>query len=253
MAHLVQGDSETALLSLISQCPLIAELLSGAKRVTEGPYGEIRARKDYSYCHTRFWRPGMVLIGDSACFIDPVFSSGVHLATYSALLAARSINSCLAELLDEERAFEEFEKRYRMEYGNFYEFLLAFYDVHVDEHSYFWTAKKVTNCTADETTAFVELVGGIASNDAALSVPAVRKQFARSSRELAATVERLFDPASESENPVFAAPIVDRVMHAGAQIQAQAMLGADAEREGPAFPNGLVASEDGVHWVPASP
>ena len=83
----------------------------------------MRVRKDYSYCNSRFWRPGIVLVGDAACFVDPVLSSGVHLATYSGLLAARSINSCLAGLVDEESAFTEFERRYRREYGGFYQFL----------------------------------------------------------------------------------------------------------------------------------
>ena len=58
----------------------------------------------------------MVLVGDAARFVDPVLSTSVHLATYSGLLAARSINSCLAGLVDEESAFTEFERRYRREY-----------------------------------------------------------------------------------------------------------------------------------------
>lgn len=91
MAAKIQGDPEKALLALIDECPMISDYLSAATRVTEGRYGRLRVRKDYSYHNTKFWRPGMILIGDAACFVDPVFSSGVHLATYSALLAARSI------------------------------------------------------------------------------------------------------------------------------------------------------------------
>src|SRR5580658_10499488 len=125
---------------------MIKEYLQDAKRITTGDYGRLRTRKDYSYHNTQFWRPGMALIGDAACFIDPVFSSGVHLATYSALLAARSINTVLAGLVDEERSFAEFEARYRREYGLFYEFLVSFYDMNGDDNSYFWQAKKVTRC-----------------------------------------------------------------------------------------------------------
>ncbi|TYB71029.1 tryptophan 7-halogenase [Nonomuraea sp. PA05] len=117
MAHRIQGDPENALKTLIQECPEVSELLDGATRVTTGEYGQIRVRKDYSYHQTRFWRPGMVLVGDAACFVDPVFSSGVHLATYSALLAARSINSVLAGRIGEQAAFDEFERRYRRGYG----------------------------------------------------------------------------------------------------------------------------------------
>jgi hypothetical protein len=49
-------------------------------------YGQFRVRKDYSYLNTMFWRPGMLLIGDAACFIDPIFSSGVLAATKRDLL-----------------------------------------------------------------------------------------------------------------------------------------------------------------------
>lgn len=168
LADRVRGDQEEALLALIADCPIVQEYLADARRVTDGVYGKIRTRKDYSYWAPTFWRPGMVLVGDAACFIDPILSSGVHLATYSALLAARSINSVLAGAVDEPTAFREFESRYRLEYGNFYEFLVAFYDLHKDESSYFWKAKKIINHPASELEAFVTLVGGVSSGEEVL-------------------------------------------------------------------------------------
>jgi halogenation protein CepH len=117
----VQGDPEKILYKLIGECPIIAEYLAGSERITDGEYGRIRVRKDYSYHHSRFWRPGFVLVGDAACFVDPVFSSGVHLATHGALLAGRSLNSVMEGILDEEREFQEFEVRYRHGYRVFYE------------------------------------------------------------------------------------------------------------------------------------
>lgn len=169
LADRVQGDRAAALEALIKKCPMVSDFLADATRVTEGPYGEVRVRKDYSYSGDRYWRPGMVLIGDAACFVDPVFSSGVHLATYSALLAARSINSVLGGVVEEDAAFEEFEARYRHEYGKIYEFLVSFYDTHVDESSYFWSAKKITHYEDDERAAFVRLVSGLSSGEGALS------------------------------------------------------------------------------------
>lgn len=166
LADKVQGDREKALMSLISECPMISDYLANARRVTEGVYGEIRVRKDYSYSADRYWRPGMVLVGDAACFVDPVLSTGVHLATYSGLLAARSINTVLAGKLTEALAFTEFEGRYRREYGTFYEFLVSFYDTHVDESSYFWQAKKVTQHASTDLEAFISLVGGVSGKSA---------------------------------------------------------------------------------------
>ncbi len=108
-----------------------------------------------------------MLIGDAACFIDPLFSSGVHLATYSALLAARSVNTLLAPgaSLDEATCFSEYEQRYRREFGLFYQFLLSFYDMHHDKESYFWIARKVLGTEEMANEAFIRLVAGVASQD----------------------------------------------------------------------------------------
>jgi halogenation protein CepH len=97
--------------------------------------------------------------------VDPVFSSGVHLATYSALLAARSINTSLEKRLDEAVAFAEFEARYRREYRYFYDFLSAFYELDQDLESYYWAARKVLNAEERGDQAFLNLVGGDASGE----------------------------------------------------------------------------------------
>jgi halogenation protein CepH len=251
MASKIQGDPEKALTALIAECPLITEYLSDAKRVTDGDYGKLRVRKDYSYHNTKFWRPGMLLIGDAACFVDPVFSSGVHLATYSALLAARSINSILAGTVEEEPALREFEARYRREYGVFYEFLTAFYQMHESEDSYFWQAKKVTNNSHTELESFVELVGGVSSGESVLTdADAIAERFVSRSAEFAGAVDKIAASESGSMAPMFRSSVVKGAMQESSQVQMRALLGKDAEAEAPLFPNGLVPSLDGMFWVP---
>jgi halogenation protein CepH len=249
LADRIRGDPEQAYASLIAECPMIADYLAGATRVTTGDYGRLRVRKDYSYHNTRVWRPGLVLIGDAACFVDPVFSSGVHLATYSALLAARSVNSVLAGTVAEEPALREFEQRYRREYGAFYEFLIAFYEMHRDEESYFWEAKKLSrNDHRTELEAFVELVAGVSSGEAALAnADAVADFLAAQGAELAAAVDRMTDTSA----PRLALTVVRQAMRAGSQVQAHALFGEDTEPEAPLFPGGLVPSPDGLCWEPS--
>ena len=205
----VQGDPEAAFRGLIADCPLISEYLGDARRATEPPYDRLRVRKDYSYDRTELHCPGLVLVGDAACFIDPVFSSGVHLATYSALLAARSINSTLAGLVPEERCFAEFEARYRREFGLFRDFLRGFYRLEADQRSYFRHAHDVTGHHGDDRTAFLDLVGGVSSSD--------------------------FDAFGD-------------VLADGAQLQLRDLLGADAGADSPMFPGGLVSTPDGRRW-----
>jgi FAD-dependent halogenase len=249
LASKIQGDPEKALMALIAECPTISDYLKDATRVTTGQYGELRVRKDYSYANTKFWRPGMILVGDSACFVDPIFSSGVHLATYSALLAARSINSVLAGAVDEQAAFREFEQRYRREFGVYYEFLVAFYDLNVNEDSYFWSAKKVTKNTTSDMESFVELVGGVSSGERTLPTEDSNlDHYKRRSTEFSNAVDMLVANKEQSMVPIIKSSIVKSAMQEGAKEQTRVMLGQDVDPETPLFEGGLIASPDGLGW-----
>ena len=149
---------------LITECPVIKKYIGNSNLSKRDMYKHIRVRKDYSYTNTKLWKKGIVLIGDAACFVDPVFSSGVHLATYSALLAARSINSIFSGVLSEDEAFGEFEWRYRREFSNFYNFLVSFYDIEQNKEQYFWSAKKITNSKEKDNIAFINLVSGYSTD-----------------------------------------------------------------------------------------
>lgn len=257
----IKGDKEAALRRFIDRCAIVEDMLTDAERVTEGTYGEVRTRADYSYAHTKFWGNGMVLVGDAACFIDPVFSTGVHLATYSAVLAARSINSVLSGDLTEERAFGEFEGRYRREYAVFYEFLSAFYDMEQSEDSYFWRARKATNFDRDDMTAFVSLVAGGYSGEHALIGPAaLAERINASSAALTTATTKtggMDTDSGQRMRHMFGAPVVREVMEEMNALQARGATGA-ATVEPPLLDGGLVPSADGLRWaepvsVPSGP
>jgi halogenation protein CepH len=157
--QMLEDGYEQAMQSFIDACPKIKEFLAGAKRIKEGTYGQLRVRKDWSYCNTGFCRPGLVLIGDAACFVDPLFSSGIHLSTYSALLAARTINSVLQNALGEQKYLDEFETRYRSEYAKFYQFLVTFYK-DLEQEEYFRRASEILQTGEKGSNALVRLVSG---------------------------------------------------------------------------------------------
>jgi halogenation protein CepH len=252
LADKIQGDPGQALAALIAECPIISDYLGQAQRINEGQYGSLRVRKDYSYHNTKFWRPGLVLIGDAACFVDPIFSSGVHLATYSALLGARSINSALAHLVDEETGFGEFERRYRHEYRTFYEFLVSFYDMNHSADSYFWTAKKITNDTSSELESFVSLVGGVSSGDAAVTnAEFLTQRFKGRAKEVADAVDEFVAIDEANMLPWFKSSLIREATAEMEQVQTLAVLGgrmpAGAMRAGH---GGLAPSPDGMFWQP---
>lgn len=247
-SKLTQGY-ESAMKEFIEACVPIRDLLPDAERVTDGPYGALRVRKDYSYCHTHFSAPGLVLLGDAACFIDPVFSSAVHLATYSALLAARSINTCLKGELNEERCFTEFESRYRREYSYFYDFLLSFYDMENDLDSYYWHARKVMNSPEVGNEAFINLVAGVGGSGEKLY--ASPEEYLQERDGLG---DVLFRETENQKSPYGSA--VDRrkeffgnFLGEVTQLQLQARLKEERPKEQPLFQGGLIPSPDGLHWA----
>jgi flavin-dependent dehydrogenase len=124
----------------------------------------IHTEQDYSYASGEFCGPNYFMVGDAACFLDPLLSSGVHLATYSALLAAASINSILRREVMVNEASVFYERTYRQAYLRFLVFLSAFYDVGRTKESYFWEAQRLTKLdveTGDLKMAFLNLVTGI--------------------------------------------------------------------------------------------
>jgi FAD-dependent halogenase len=235
-ADRLKGDRAAALAGLIEECPYIRDYLSAARRVTEGMYGQVRIRKDYSYTTSRFWIPGLALIGDAACFIDPVFSSGVHLATYAGLLAARSINTCLRGGADEAACFREFESRYRREFRVFYEFLIRFYDMNAEEDAYFWDARSLLNTEEAANEAFMRLVAGAATTG---------PDFFRSRANWLENDMRFRANGGTNEER----PIMVALRAEGKRIVEMAFNG--SVNDAGASLTGLAVSSDRFHWEPA--
>jgi FAD-dependent halogenase len=248
----VDGDLENAMNGFIAKCPIIADMLSTSKRVTEGMYGKLRMRQDWSYTQSKFWEKGLVLIGDAACFVDPLLSQGVHLATYSALLAARSINSCLKGKVDETRAFEEFELRYRREYGLFYDYLTSLYDMNSDQDSFFWAARSTLNTEERGNEAFIRLLAGQAAADPAISVA---QDFFDTRQGSGAALEHIMNPtdgAGPLDTSITGAKQISGLLpelDLEAQgLQMLASFGADRPPEKEFRPGGLITTSDGMHW-----
>lgn len=143
----------------IAQCPLIQDMIAPGELVSE-----VKVEQDYSYTSDYFCGNGYFMSGDAACFLDPLLSSGVHLATYSALLAAASISSILRGEINEEQAANFYDKSYRQAYLRFLVFVSAFYDQNRGKDSYFWEAQKLSRhdfSGADLKLAFLNLVSGV--------------------------------------------------------------------------------------------
>ncbi|VDC04875.1 unnamed protein product [Peniophora sp. CBMAI 1063] len=97
-----QNGGSTLLQFYLSQLPLVPGLRTLLERATL--VSSIKSASDYSYSASSSGGPGYRLVGDAAAFIDPLFSSGVHLAFTSALSAACSIAASIRGHCSEEMA-----------------------------------------------------------------------------------------------------------------------------------------------------
>ena len=114
------------------------------------------------------------------------------------------------------------------------------------EQSYFWEAKKFINCPLSEFEAFVQLVGGAASGEASLTQPkAVAQHLLSGSQSLAEATDKL----NSQTDALHSTGVVANAMSQAAQVQLQVLLGADAGPEIPLFPDGLISTPDGMHWI----
>ena len=75
--------------------------------------------KDWSYVSDRIVGDGWILVGDAACFIDPLFSSGVHLALSAGILAAAWVTTAHKRPEMAEAAGRVYKELYDRQYGHF--------------------------------------------------------------------------------------------------------------------------------------
>jgi flavin-dependent dehydrogenase len=129
------------------------KMLASGQRVTD-----VRSIADYSFRPSRLVGPGYILVGDAGNFIDPIWSTGVMLATTGARLAARAIREAFdlgttEPLLKYETAAQQIVSRYR-------HFIYFFYKTNTAPDSYFWKAYSMIGSAADPRDAFIRLVSG---------------------------------------------------------------------------------------------
>ena len=122
----------------LAQAPYTANMQAQAHRVS-GPF----IVKDWSYVCDNIAGEGYVLAGDAACFIDPLFSSGVHLALMSGVLAAAYATTALRNPDMAPAAAQVYQELYMKEYHHFREMVRLFYSSNRTVESYFWEARRI--------------------------------------------------------------------------------------------------------------
>ncbi|TVL90392.1 NAD(P)/FAD-dependent oxidoreductase [Streptomyces sp. SAJ15] len=90
-----------------------------------------KAEGDYSYGMRQVAGDGMVMIGDAARFVDPIFSSGVSVAMNSARLACKDIIAAAAAGDYRAPRFDTYVNTLRRGVSNWYEFISIYYRLNI--------------------------------------------------------------------------------------------------------------------------
>ena len=109
------------LLDTLCQSPPIAKRMEHAKPLTP-----TYAAANFSYRRDTMGGDGYLMIGDAFAFIDPVFSSGVHLALNSGTIGAGVVDAFLRGAPDYADRVKSFEQRVRRGIDTFSWFIHRF-------------------------------------------------------------------------------------------------------------------------------
>ncbi|THJ22187.1 MAG: NAD(P)/FAD-dependent oxidoreductase [Nitrospira sp. CG24D] len=96
------------LLDTLRQSPPIAQRMERAKPLTQ-----TYAAANFSYRRDTMSGDGYLMVGDAFAFIDPVFSSGVHLALNSGTRGAKVVDAYLRKSPEYTAHLQEFERMVR--------------------------------------------------------------------------------------------------------------------------------------------
>ena len=142
----------------LARCSRAMEILDDAEIVDK-----VRIVRDWSYDSEIFSAGRFFLCGDSACFTDPLFSQGVHLATQSAVSAAAAIDRITQNESELEAVHDWYNRSYRETYEQYHEFLASFYTFasFTEPDSEFWRRRRISesdDARLDRMTWFERLL-----------------------------------------------------------------------------------------------
>jgi flavin-dependent dehydrogenase len=117
------GDLDALLARLCASSPPMRDIMTGSR-----PVFAARAVADFSYRVPQASGHGWLAVGDAGGFIDPLFSTGFHLAVKGAELAAGAIADALSRGDVSPAAWEACERRIKTATETYIGVVQAFYE-----------------------------------------------------------------------------------------------------------------------------
>jgi len=116
--------------------------------------GEFHTVRDWSYRSERMAGPGYFAVGDAACFVDPILSSGVFLGVLYAKMCAIGINTILKTAAPESLIQDWYEGLYHDTYADYLE--MARYWYHGQRAAELWMGHAQQQLGAEHQPVFAD-------------------------------------------------------------------------------------------------
>ena len=180
----------------IESCDEYQELLEGGSWA-----GDFDIVSDWSFICRRFHGPGYLLVGDAACFVDPILASGIALALQGVLRATKAIRTSLEAPDLNGLAMDWYQEGYLQQANDFVDMANHWYHGQRLQESWFWTAHRLVDPSQNLSLrqAFVFISSGLTQETPEESI---RYMGGFTPGQLAVTYEALAgDDATGVERP----------------------------------------------------
>lgn len=108
----------------LQRSPRVAKMMANAERTME-----VTTIANYSQGCSHLYGPRWMMSGDAAFFLDPIFSSGVHVGCTSGKLAAQTLIKALKDntLMTDKNLGADYEQEFRKGVSRFRNLIMLFY------------------------------------------------------------------------------------------------------------------------------
>jgi FADH2-dependent halogenase len=117
------ADPSALLEEHIARIERIAQRLTGCE-----PHGDTHIETDYCYYSDQIAGPGWFMVGDAACFFDPIFSGGTFLAMATGYICAETIHEVLADPGRTDALQQHYSNFYKTGYDLYARIIYAYYE-----------------------------------------------------------------------------------------------------------------------------
>ncbi|MDE2867999.1 MAG: NAD(P)/FAD-dependent oxidoreductase [Chloroflexota bacterium] len=228
----------------IEGCEEYRELLEGGRWA-----GDFDIVSDWSFICKRFHGPGYLLVGDAACFVDPILASGIALALQGVLRATKAIRTSLEAPDLNNLAMNWYQEGYLEQANDFVDMANHWYHGQRLQESWFWTAHRLVDPSQNLSLrqAFVFISSGLAKDS---SEESIRYMGGFTPGQLAVTYEALADDdATGAAHPAVDAPAPELRRPGVAVRPEEALLGTPALVKGTDVRAWMQETETGLRPV----